>query len=712
MARVAQVEQLATHSVALNLAPLLAPHRKQGRLSLRIERMPQGTRLSRGTRNNDNTWSLASDELDDLTVLLPESTQKEFKIGVRVISLLNGSTLATVDLPIKPGDANAGAILATNAAPAPSPADVAELTVLRQELAASKELLAARDTELAERLAAAATEASNLFQQTLAKAESGWTQTENARLAAIQQQWQDKFAEALSEIETAQAQAHETQVRELQEKIDNLQAVIDQHNAALKDAKATGAAAREQGDIAAQDAHAKLTGLQTKLSEREAELGRVVASADTAKRDAETALAKAEHAWRNGEAARLTAAEAQWRESSAKALEDAHAGAQALHAQGTASERDLLNQIAELQAAVAERDEALTRAQAANEQARTKAAEDATSDRATAEANWKAAETTRLAAIESEWRTKLEGAVKTAHVEPVAAPPASVNEPELQELRDKLSALQAKLTMRDAASERASKFADDERRRWQKEAQDAIVKAARERKSDENARFAAAQAEMSKQAVRDLALASARAEAAEAALAQLRIRATEEAPLQREVASLRSALAIRDAELEHYRGALPSEGEAPTDPEAVAGTVAPSPTSNRMHRDGLIAACIGVVAVFLWPVISNMIATLPASRPQAPVAPVIAPISVLFEATAIKDTKLRATASLYGNVVGKLPRDVKVERLEIKGEWTRVRRTDTPPKGEPTEGWAKSSALSDVPVASEKPAKVAKPKKK
>ena len=77
---------------------------------MRVERMPQGTRLTRGTRNNDGTWSLASDELEDLAILVPANAQKEFKIGIRVISLLNGSTLASVDLPIKPGDQCAGAI--------------------------------------------------------------------------------------------------------------------------------------------------------------------------------------------------------------------------------------------------------------------------------------------------------------------------------------------------------------------------------------------------------------------------------------------------------------------------------------------------------------------------------------------------------------------------------------------------------------------------
>ncbi len=709
MARVAQVELMATHAVALNLAPLIAPHRKQGRVSLRVERMPQGTRLSRGTRNNDNTWSLASDELDDLAVLMAARPEKEFKIGVRVISLLNGSTLATVDVPITPEDEGTGLNVGGNAAVMLSPADAAELSVLRQELAAAKETLATRDAELAERLAAAATEASNQFQQTLAKAEAGWTESENARLAAIQQQWQDKFAESLAEIDGAQTQAHEAQVRDLQEKVDALQAVLDQSTAALEQAKTAGATARERGDSATHDALTKLAGAEAKLAEREAELERAVAAASAAKRDAEAALAKAEHAWRDGEASRLAAAEANWRETSAKALADAHAGAQALHAKGTAGERDLLNQMAELKAAIAQRDEALTRAQAVSEQARAKAAEAAASEHATAEANWKAAEAVRLAAIEAEWRAKLEDAVKTAHVDVPVAAPEPADETELQDLRDKLSALQAKLALRDAAATRAAKLAEEEHRRWQKEAQDVVVKAARERRFDENARMAALQSEWTKQSVRELALASARAEAAEAALAQLRIRATEEAPMQREIASLRSALAIREAELEHYRPKT-TEDESVLPVDASAQTPVPNPRGKRMLRDALIAACVGMIAVILWPMVSNLIESQsPAAPPKPPVATVETPRPVLAVAIASKDSKLRATPSIYGNIVGKLPRDAQVERVETKGEWTRVRRTDTPAKGEPIEGWAKSSVLSDVPVA---PATPAKSKKK
>ena len=82
------------------------------------------------------------------------------------------------------------------------------------------------------------------------------------------------------------------------------------------------------------------------------------------------------------------------------------------------------------------------------------------------------------------------------------------------------------------------------------------------------------------------------------------------------------------------------------------------------------------------------------------------PVAIL-----IKDAKLRATPSMYGDIVGKLPRATKVELIETKGEWTRVRPSEPPAKGAPAEGWAKSSLLEDVPEVPEKPKKTPKKKK-
>jgi hypothetical protein len=46
-----------------------------------------------------------------------------------------------------------------------------------------------------------------------------------------------------------------------------------------------------------------------------------------------------------------------------------------------------------------------------------------------------------------------------------------------------------------------------------------------------------------------------------------------------------------------------------------------------------------------------------------------------------------------------------VEIVEVKGDWTRVRRTGAPVKGETPEGWAKSSNLQELPDKPAAPAK-------
>src|ERR1700690_2522820 len=69
---VAEPAPTTIRTLPLSLAPLLTPYRRHGRLSLRVERVPQLARLSGGRNNGDGTWSLASDELEGLNYLVPE----------------------------------------------------------------------------------------------------------------------------------------------------------------------------------------------------------------------------------------------------------------------------------------------------------------------------------------------------------------------------------------------------------------------------------------------------------------------------------------------------------------------------------------------------------------------------------------------------------------------------------------------------------------
>src|SRR6185295_19152130 len=94
----------AVYAVPLELAPMLSPFKKHGRLSIRLDRLPVFARLSAGRNNGDNSWSLAPDELDDRTYLLPEGSDGPHTLVIRIIGP-GGSTLGVLDLPISPPSA-------------------------------------------------------------------------------------------------------------------------------------------------------------------------------------------------------------------------------------------------------------------------------------------------------------------------------------------------------------------------------------------------------------------------------------------------------------------------------------------------------------------------------------------------------------------------------------------------------------------------------
>ena len=705
MARVAQISaskgaQQAT-AIELSVAALLAPYKKHGRLSIRVEKAPQGSRLTRGTRNNDGSWSLASDELDDLGYLPPPGYDKPHALSLRVIGLQTGGTLAVIDLPVTPGAARL-------AAQAPAVvSDAADLRMLREELAKAKETIAKRDAELAERLAAAAGDSAAQFKATLEKAEAAWSAGEAARLAAAEAQWQEDFAQVLADAKTAAATdataALSAERREWQERVTALEASLAEREADLQRAVEVGDAARERGQSEVQGARARLTALETAIAERDAQLTGAQRAAEEARaaasRAVETALANAEQDWKDGEASRLAAAETRWRDAAAKALAEAQAHTDTLRAQGTASEQELLDRLAALQAAVAERDAALTRAIAAAEEARDQAGTDLDERLAKAEQNWKAAEASRTAALDAAWQSRLVKAVADARAE--VPQPVPVEERwdngELEALREKIKAAHIKLADREAAVSRLRRAMEDERRQWQRDAQDAIAKAARERKGDDTKKIATAQAEFRKEAARELAIATARAEAAEAALAHVRMRASDDTRLHTELSALRSALAAKESELAWERERRLAEHpveqvEQQAAQRERAAVEAKANAGSTMFRDIVVAACFGVVGVIFWPDISSAIWGAPhATKPKAvAVAPITAPRPALPRATVAKALKLRAEPKADAPVVSKLAKDADITIMEERDGWSHVRLDGAPT---PLEGWVKATAL-------------------
>src|SRR5882757_6655407 len=94
--------------IPIKLGLLLTPYKRHGRLSIRIERLPQQARLSAGRNNGDNSWSLTLDQLEDLTYLPPPGMEEEHVLAIRIIGLDGGgSTLAVIDFPISSGAAAA-----------------------------------------------------------------------------------------------------------------------------------------------------------------------------------------------------------------------------------------------------------------------------------------------------------------------------------------------------------------------------------------------------------------------------------------------------------------------------------------------------------------------------------------------------------------------------------------------------------------------------
>jgi hypothetical protein len=180
----------SARAIALDLTSLLAPYRRQGRFTLRIENLPQGARLTAGRNNGDRTWSLALDELDELFYVPPESLADDHILALRLIAREEGnaSTLALIELPMRAGQC----------VPLPQPAfghrkpearhpEAPHADTLKQEISALKTELAGRDQEL-NRMRAASQSLDGNWQAKLetaiATAKTEWSGAEASRLAA------------------------------------------------------------------------------------------------------------------------------------------------------------------------------------------------------------------------------------------------------------------------------------------------------------------------------------------------------------------------------------------------------------------------------------------------------------------------------------------------------------------------------------------------
>lgn len=209
-------------TIPLDLASLIVPFKGQGRLTLRVERMPQRAKLSAGRNNGDGTWSLASDELEDLAYLVPSNLSGGHELTVRIVGFDNSTaqTLKVVPLAIPAWDNDAD-----DAAPAENvvrSSAQAHDPILHNELSKMQSMFAVRDSDIAE-LRAALSQANAQKESELAAARTAWEAELNQRVAEVavqaradadkKQQGQTLQAAALEkiaqELNRSQSQAEE-----------------------------------------------------------------------------------------------------------------------------------------------------------------------------------------------------------------------------------------------------------------------------------------------------------------------------------------------------------------------------------------------------------------------------------------------------------------------------------------------------------------------
>src|SRR5258706_2508847 len=200
---------VANKTIPLEFAALLAPFKRRGRLSLRVEDVPQRARLSAGRNNGDGSWSLASDELEDLAYLVPANMVREHTLLVRIMAFEEGaaSTLKVIHFPVplEPEPA-AQDDAAEPGVDSPDP-------ILHNELECMQSLFAVRESELTE-LRAALEQAKTLKEAELAGARAAWDLELKERLSEAvtqaRQQVQDT-SQSLQDGRIAQATARAEQ---------------------------------------------------------------------------------------------------------------------------------------------------------------------------------------------------------------------------------------------------------------------------------------------------------------------------------------------------------------------------------------------------------------------------------------------------------------------------------------------------------------------
>ena len=602
-------------TIPLDFISLVAPFKKRrGRLSLRVEFVPQRARLSAGRNNGDGSWSLASDELEGLTYLLPDNLA-EHTLLLRIMTLeeAGATTLKIHHVPVSLEPLSSEPAEEEQATARGVDADN---PILHNQLDKMHSLFAVRESELTE-LRAALEQAKAEKDTELAKARAGWEQQLQQRLTeAITQakaEWQSEQKSRKSAGDKGIAQAEAQAEQKIAQEGVLWQAQTEERLAAER-ARLKSESAGELLEAIAQERKRWLAEsdqrIETERARWKAESAGELSGTVGQERarwhaEADQRIETERLRWKTESAGELSGVVAQerarwqaetdqrieterlrWKTESAGELSRAIAQERARW-QAEADQRIETERLrwkaesaGDLSVAVAQESarwqvETEKRLEAERRRWKTESQGDRSQALAQEHARWQLEAEQRLETERERWKAKSAvvlseatrkcKALEIALAEAQARPDihSAANEDDSGASRDELARMQSLLIRRDLELDQHRTALEQEREQRRQELEASLLAAAKTWKTEEDLRLAAMMDKALAQSDAALAAVNARCEAAERALADAKNQDGSSRKddayvqgLQKEVATLRAGLVNREVELGHAKVAL------------------------------------------------------------------------------------------------------------------------------------------------------------
>ena len=502
-------------AVRLDLARAVPTDPGHGRVTVRVEGLLNGARLTKGQNNGDRTWSLNIDELADLKYVPPYGGFIAHTLWIRVLALDDGfaNTLRVFALEVDPDDlpprlpeAEANSEPAKTPAPksaargtAATPAPASDIsTVVAQIEAEAERMLADAEKKQAAQTARQLKEARAAWQKEtdgkIAEAKAVWQKEAERKLAEAQETWKKRAAQMAAEAKS------ETEAAMLQRiKMESGANAADQAAQAQKQAeleKRLRAAESKVGaaEKGSRSATAAIADLQSQMKGTEKAL------------DAAEKKAAAAEAETGKLATALSDLQAQSKDA-AKLLEKAEARALAAEKATQAADAKLVDAMAKL----ARADEAVKKAAknaeaGAEDQVKALQADFAAREEAHEAALEKAREDTRNA-VDAEYVQALD-ALRGQHEQELTQRIAQERETLAREFEGRMAEMQAELEkaaesrvgavengIENAIAEACATAVAEARADWERENERNLAQASEAWKRDQDQRIAAARVE-------------------------------------------------------------------------------------------------------------------------------------------------------------------------------------------------------------------------